>query len=326
MCSRLFTGSASMPRRPSRLVAVVATRSRIRSLSSTRSAAGAANEFEDRERQAGLRPGRVDGKVGRLLQMTDAIAVLIPLGEALLPGICLRRRPLVWRLVMAARLVLVDPWPELLGRQRGKSQQQIPKIALGIDHQRRHAVDRGFLEQIDAQAGLPAARHADADGVRHQIFRIVKKVLFPPPAVLADGPAEIEESKLLVCLHVVASRLPILFRHYRQNYARRACGIVKHGLARRRQTARRRRRLAAVRVPVKMREEAARDVNANAVVSEEPVRRQRRWYHDLDRLPWRHPVRLRLAVAIPRAQDLERHRPEVDASRRRGARRRAPGR
>jgi hypothetical protein len=63
-----------------------------------------------------------------------------------------------------------------------------------------------------------------------------------------------------------------------------------------------------------MREEAARDVNANAVVSEEPVRRQRRWYHDLDRLPWRHPVRLRLAVAIPRAQDLESWTHEVPCS------------
>ena len=45
MCSRLLIGSASMPSRPSRLVAVVATRSRIRSASPMRSAGGAANDF-----------------------------------------------------------------------------------------------------------------------------------------------------------------------------------------------------------------------------------------------------------------------------------------
>ena len=45
MCSRDFTGSASIPASPNRLVAVVLTRSRIRSLSSTISALGAANDF-----------------------------------------------------------------------------------------------------------------------------------------------------------------------------------------------------------------------------------------------------------------------------------------
>ncbi len=45
MCSRLLIGSASMPSSPSRLVAVVATRSRIRSDSSMKSGGGAANDF-----------------------------------------------------------------------------------------------------------------------------------------------------------------------------------------------------------------------------------------------------------------------------------------
>ena len=45
MCSRLWSGSASIPRRPSRLVAVVAIRSRKSSASSRTAAAGAANDL-----------------------------------------------------------------------------------------------------------------------------------------------------------------------------------------------------------------------------------------------------------------------------------------
>jgi len=51
--------------------------------------------------------------VGVHASLFDAIAVLIPFREAVPPSFCLRRGPFVRRFVVAARFVVVDPWPEL---------------------------------------------------------------------------------------------------------------------------------------------------------------------------------------------------------------------
>ncbi len=56
------------------------------------------------------------------------------------------------------------------GREIGERQQQVAEVALGVDDEGRDAVDRGLLEQRDAQAGLAAAGHADADRVRGQVL------------------------------------------------------------------------------------------------------------------------------------------------------------
>jgi hypothetical protein len=119
---------------------------------------------------------------------------------------------------VTASFILIDPGTKLFGRERRERQQQIAEIPLRIDHQRRNAIDCRFLQQIDTQAGLTAARHPDTDRVRHQIFRVVQHVR-SRRHVLAGGLAEIKESKLLVCLHVIASNVLILFRHYRQSVA-----------------------------------------------------------------------------------------------------------
>ena len=57
MCSRLLIGSASMPRSPSRLVAVVPMRSRRSSSSSRMAGGGAANDLRIDSGMPALLPG-----------------------------------------------------------------------------------------------------------------------------------------------------------------------------------------------------------------------------------------------------------------------------
>jgi hypothetical protein len=76
----------------------------------------------------------------------------------------------------------------------GEVEQEIGKIAFGIDDDGGDAIDGGFLKQADAEAGLAAAGHADADGVGDQVLGIEEKeaiVLF----------AEIEYAELFKILH-----------------------------------------------------------------------------------------------------------------------------
>jgi hypothetical protein len=66
---------------------------------------------------------------------------------------------------------------EIARRQIWKRQHQIREIALRIDDEGRNAVDRRFLDQSDAQAGLAAAGHADTHRVRREIACIVQNQL-----------------------------------------------------------------------------------------------------------------------------------------------------
>ena len=150
----------------------------------------------------GLAARRVDRELRRRPQPADAFAVLIPGGQALAPQLGLGCGMLVGGQVLAPRVVLVDPRPELLGGELRKGEQQVAHVALGIDHQRGDAVDGRLFEQADAEAGLAAAGHADADRVGHQVLRVVEHL---PVARLARlqvvRPAQIEGAQLLVALH-----------------------------------------------------------------------------------------------------------------------------
>ena len=117
MCSRLRSGSASMPRSPRRLVAVVAIRSRKSSASSRTAAGGAANDLTIEIGRPAVLPGRVDGDVGRVAEPLDPRAVLAPLAEPLSPELGLLRGVRVEREPLAARVVLVDPRREVLRAQ-----------------------------------------------------------------------------------------------------------------------------------------------------------------------------------------------------------------
>ncbi|MDP2999605.1 MAG: hypothetical protein Q8N47_19100 [Bryobacterales bacterium] len=100
-------------------------------------------------------------------------AVLSPPGQPVAPQRRLLRGVVLDRNALAPRVVLAHPGSEVLRAQIRESQQQIGQIALGIDHDGRNAVDRRFLQQADTKAGLAAAGHAHADGVRDQVARIV---------------------------------------------------------------------------------------------------------------------------------------------------------
>ena len=75
----------------------------------------------------------------------------------------------------APGFVGIDPGRELLRRcSPGNVSIRFDEIALGIDGEHREAVDGRLLDERDAQAGLAAAGHADADGVRDQVRRVVE--------------------------------------------------------------------------------------------------------------------------------------------------------
>ena len=137
---------------------------------------GRRERAEHRDGQAGVAAGRVDREVGGVAQALDARAVLAPVCEALGPHLGLRLGEVVGRGAGLGGVVLVDPGPEVLRAQRREGEHEIGQVALGVDHDRRHAVERGLLDDADAEPRLARARHADADGVRGQVLRVVEDV------------------------------------------------------------------------------------------------------------------------------------------------------
>jgi hypothetical protein len=165
--------------------------------------------LEDRDRDTCRAARRVDRELGRVAKPLDALSVFTPPGEAFLPHLGLLLRILQDRHTLDARVVRVDPRLEILGGQPREGQQQVAEVALGIDGDHGQAVDGSLLDQRDAQARLAAARHADADGVRHQVLRVVQNGLiaglFRPNVVLA---AEVEDTQLLEVLHRALRGVP----------------------------------------------------------------------------------------------------------------------
>ena len=84
----------------------------------------------------------------------------------------------------------------------GEGEQEVREITLGIDEDGRDAVDRRFLDQGQAEAGLAAAGHAHADRVGDQIPRVVEdeiRARFSGRGV--EGSPEVEHAQLLVVRH-----------------------------------------------------------------------------------------------------------------------------
>ena len=75
----------------------------------------------------------------------------------------------------ATRLVGIHPRREVGGREFRKGQQQVAEVALGVNGNDRHAVDRRFFDQPNTQAGFPAARHAGDDPVGHEVGRVIQQ-------------------------------------------------------------------------------------------------------------------------------------------------------
>jgi hypothetical protein len=159
---------------------------------------GRGERFQDGQRDARAAAGGEDRELGRVAEPLDPGAVLTPGREALLPELRLLAGVVVGGDVLAARVVLVDPGPEVLGPEAREGEQQVGQIALGIDEQRRHAVQRRLLDQGQAEAGLAAAGHPDAHRVGDQILRVVEEEilggLLRLPVV---EPPQVEDAQLL---------------------------------------------------------------------------------------------------------------------------------
>ncbi len=201
MCSRL-RGGASRPARERTLVAVLPARSAIASPSARAAAWRGVEGAEDRDGHAGPAPWGVDGEVGGALQALDPGAVLAPFRQSGAPPLRFRGSERLGRLSLPASLVFVDPGPKLTRRQLRERQEQVAEVALRVDGNHRHAVDGGLFDERQAEPGLAAAGHPDADGVRDEVARIVEHRLVERAAGRHVVPAsEIEEAELLEVLH-----------------------------------------------------------------------------------------------------------------------------
>ena len=77
-------------------------------------AGGAANELRTDTGKPGAAAGGVNRKIGGRAKPLDPCAILSPVGKPLLPGVRLPLGKVVRRLSRAARLVFIDPGPEVL--------------------------------------------------------------------------------------------------------------------------------------------------------------------------------------------------------------------
>src|SRR5262249_49216401 len=84
------------------------------------------------------------------------------------------------------------------GREIREGQEEVPEVSLGVDQDGGNPVDRGLLDQRQAEAGLAAARHADAHRVRHEVARVVEEEIVRAPACgeVVSLP-EVEDPELL---------------------------------------------------------------------------------------------------------------------------------
>src|SRR3990172_3734242 len=167
MCSLLWMGSADVPRRLSRLATVVPIRSPSSSLSSTTAFPGKANDV----RMETSRPRLL----GRVFQRGDPLP---------------------------ARLLLVDPGEEIVGRKVGESQQEVGQVPLRVHHDGGDVVDQRLLQETDAEPRLPAPRHPHADGMGDKIPGVVEdEVLLQRVLRKVEFAAQVEDSQLLEILH-----------------------------------------------------------------------------------------------------------------------------
>ena len=60
------------------------------------------------------------------------------------------------------------------GAARGEVQGEVAEVAFGVDGDDGDAVQRGFFEQGDAEAGFAGAGHADDDGVGGEVGCVVE--------------------------------------------------------------------------------------------------------------------------------------------------------
>ena len=121
------------------------------------------------ERDAHRRARRVDGEARRVAQRRDVGAGQAPTAQAVGPGLGLRGREVVERLVGLLGVGLVDPRPEVARRQVRERQAEVGQVPLRVDQQAGDASAQHLLDEHDAESRLARARHADDDTVRREV-------------------------------------------------------------------------------------------------------------------------------------------------------------
>ena len=173
---------------------------------------GGVERTQHRNGQPRAAPRRVDREVGGCPEALNAGRVLPPVGQPPRPGLSLVRGVLLRFPSGAAGFVLVDPGPELRGREIGEGQQEVPKVPFGIDRDHGDAVDECFFEEPDAEARLAGTRHAHAHGMRHEVARVVQYGRLEPCAASdVVFTTEVEEPELFEVPHGVYRNLVQLF-------------------------------------------------------------------------------------------------------------------
>ena len=212
MCSRLRSGSASMPSSASS--PDDRRRRRARGARRRRPASSAGGAANDRSTVSGM-PG-VAARACRSPRSTASRKRCDPL-RRLRPNSASPSRHSSAGLRGEARRATSSCAPPRSRRSRaenrpaaasGNVSSRLPEVPLGIDRDRRDAVDRRLFQQRQAQARLAAAGHADANRVRRQVLGVVQQRL---GLLRARGqivfPAQIEHAQLFEILHRAKSSL-----------------------------------------------------------------------------------------------------------------------
>ena len=114
----------------------------------------------DVESDSSIRARCVDGEGCLLAKRCDAVWSEAPTGQAIGPGLGLRRREFSHADARLAGVTLVHPWLEVGGRERREGEAQVGEVTLGVDQERGHASRQRLLDEDDAQPRLARAGHA----------------------------------------------------------------------------------------------------------------------------------------------------------------------
>ena len=194
MCSRLRSGSASMPTSASRPETAAAMRSRSASASRRSPRAAAANE---RRSGQAAGPRRCPACRSRHPPASRKRAMRSPSwphsASPLLPGLGRLRGAYSSGVVPCARASAGSiQGAKSAARSRGNVSSRLPRSPLGSIAIAGMPSMRRLLEQREAEAGLAAAGHADADRVRRQVPRVVEQRLVGQRILAGRSRAEVE--------------------------------------------------------------------------------------------------------------------------------------
>ena len=154
-----------------------------------------AERRQHRNRNTGRAARRVNREIGCIAEPLDARPVLSPVSQPLLPPLSLIGGKRTHVQASPARIVFVHPGTEVVRPEIGKRQQEIGEVAFRIDHDDRHRIDNRFLDDRNAESGLAASRHADAERVRDEIARVVEhEIVCRLLCVRVETPAEIKNA------------------------------------------------------------------------------------------------------------------------------------